>query len=93
MRGLTAAARAYDAERLLKLFHQFGPDGRAISASSLLRHAGFESNRARLAAALEHLLEAGMIRQAGADPLAREPAFRLARPIASAVPEEQRIAA
>jgi hypothetical protein len=93
MTGVASAARANDAERLLKVFRQFGPDGRAIPASSLMLHAGFEGNRLRLAAALAPLLTAGMIRQGGADPLAREPAFRLARPLAGTMPEDQRIAA
>ncbi|WP_424138727.1 hypothetical protein [Roseomonas chloroacetimidivorans] len=87
------AARRQDAERLLKVFRQFGPDGRAIPVSSLSVYAGFGASRTRLAAALAHLLSAGLIRQAGADPLASERAYRLAQPLGHTMPEQQKVAA
>jgi hypothetical protein len=80
--------RRRDTERVVDVFRRFGPDGRAISASSLVRLVCFESDeKSRLAAALAQLLEAGVIQKAGADPLIRERAYRLARPLTAAVPE------
>ncbi len=45
------SVRAYDANRLLRVFRRFGLDGRAISAGSLL--VSFGASRARLAQALK----------------------------------------
>jgi uncharacterized membrane protein affecting hemolysin expression len=86
-----SAVRGHDAEQALKIFEKFGADGRAISASSLIAY--LRTDQKRLAATLEQLLSAGLIRQAGVDPFARERAYRLANPLAGRAPPESRIAA
>ncbi len=85
------SVRAYDADRLLKIFRRFGPDGRAISATSL--QAGFNGSRTRLAEVLKHLLDNGTILPAGRDPLITERAYRLAQPVVTEAPAQEPLAA
>lgn len=91
MSETSSAARGHDAEQALKIFRKFGADGRAISASSLIAY--LRTDPKQLAATLEQLLSAGLIRQAGVDPFARERTYRLANPLAGRSPPEARLAA
>lgn len=78
-------SQARDADQLLKVFYLYGSDGRAISASAL--RASFGGHVSRVAAALRHLLNRGIISRAGGDLLSSERTYRLARPVASVLAE------
>jgi hypothetical protein len=64
--------------KLLAAFERHGADGRAMTVESLAATAGIAGRAKELALALAHLVERGLIRRAGEDPIPGSAiAFRL----------------
>jgi hypothetical protein len=71
--------------RLLAAFERHGNDGRAITIESLAATAGVAGHAKELALALEHLVERGLVRRAGEDPI---PGSAIAFRLVTRVPRE-----
>ncbi|WP_234683735.1 hypothetical protein [Bradyrhizobium monzae] len=71
--------------KLLAAFERHAADGRAMTIESLAATAGIAGRPKELALALKHLIERGLLKRAGEDPIPGSAiAFRLIRP---ALPE------
>ena len=77
------SAKLQQIERtLLAALERHGSDGRAITIESLAATAGVAGSTNELALALKHLVERGLVRRAGEDPIPGSAiAFRLVRPV------------
>lgn len=64
--------------KLLAAFERHGNDGRAMTIESLVASSGARSNAKELALALKNLVDRGLVRRAGEDPIPGSAiAFRL----------------
>ncbi|MDX3965557.1 MAG: hypothetical protein QHD01_03035 [Bradyrhizobium sp.] len=68
--------------KLLAAFERHGSDGRAITLQSLAASVVAHTNAKELRLALKDLIDRGLVRRAGEDPIPGSPiAFRLAAPV------------